>query len=150
MNLSHAPAERPAKPAAPPPTATTGSDESKDEETLVPTAAAGSVRRAGAWLAARGVRADDVVAVCAPDGINVAVTRNAVSSIGAVAVTLSPSSPRRELFAQLCVSGARWLVTTSDLFAQKLEVAVRPSAVAQTFLLGDATASGAQRFNVSG
>lgn len=100
------------------------------------------IRRAAAWLANWGVQAGDVVAVCAPDSIDVAVTRQAVSSIGAIIVTLSPSSPRRELYAQLCVSGARWLVTTPELFTQKLEVAVRPSAVTQTFLIGGAAAGG--------
>jgi acyl-coenzyme A synthetase/AMP-(fatty) acid ligase len=86
-------------------------------------------RRAKAWLAARGVQAGDVVALCAPDSIDVAVTKQAISSIGAVEVTLSPLSSRRDLFAQLCGSGARWLVTTRDLLAQKLEVAARPTAV---------------------
>jgi len=128
----------PAREAAQPQTDTTGLAEDQHEELLLPAAEAEAVRRAGAWLAARGVRAGDVVALCAPDSIDAAVTRDAASSIGAVVVTLSPPSPRRELFAQLCVSGARWLVTTSDLFAQKLEVAVRPSAVAQTFLIGSA------------
>ena len=110
------------------------------------------VGRAGAWLTARGVRAGDVVALCAPDSFDMAVTRYVISLIGAVAVTLSPLSSRRELFAQLCGSGARWLITTCDLFVQKLEVAARPTAVMQTFLTGsaagDATAPGALRFDV--
>ena len=103
-------------------------------------------RRAGTWLAARGVQAGDVVALCAPDSIDVAATKQAISSIGAVEVTLNPLSSRRELFGQLCESGARWLVTTLDLMVQKLEVAARPTAVMQTFLIcsaaGDVTAPG--------
>lgn len=132
------------------PIATAGLAVKQHQEPSLPAARAEAVRRAGAWLADRGVRAGDVVALCAPDSVDVALTRCAASSIGAVVVMLSPSSPRRDLFAQLCVSGARWLVTTSDLYAQKLEVAVRPSAVVQTFLIGSAaaTAPRAQRFDV--
>jgi long-subunit acyl-CoA synthetase (AMP-forming) len=128
-----------AKEATRPPAATAGLAEEKHQGPSVPVAGAVPVRRAGAWLADQGVRAGDVVALCAPDSIDVAITRCAASSIGAIVVMLSPSSPRRDLFAQLCVSGARWLVTTSDLFAQKLEVAVRPSAVVQTFLIANDT-----------
>jgi hypothetical protein len=110
------------------------------------------VCRARAWLAARGVRAGDVVALCAPDSFDMAVTRYVISFIGAVAVTLSPLSSRRDLFARLCGSGARWLITTCDLFVQKLEVAARPTAVMQTFLtgsaVGDAKLPGALRFDV--
>jgi hypothetical protein len=75
---------------------------------------------------------------CAPDSADVAVMKQAISSIGAIEVTLSPLSSPRDLFALLCGSGARWLVTTGDLFAQKLEVAARPTAVMQTFLIGSA------------
>jgi acyl-coenzyme A synthetase/AMP-(fatty) acid ligase len=97
-----------------------------------------ATRQAGAWFAARGVQAGDVVALCAPDRIDVSVMKQAISSIGAVELTLSPLSSRRDLFAQLCGSGARWLVTTCDLLAQKLEVAARPTAVIRTFLIGSA------------
>jgi hypothetical protein len=122
------------------------------EELLLPAGLADTVHRAGAWLSARGIRAGDVVAMCAPDSFDATVTRYAISSTGAVAVTLSPLSSRRELFAQLCGSGARWLVTTSDLFVQKLEVAARPSAVIATFLIGrtadGTTTPGVVRFDV--
>ena len=108
--------------------------------------------RAGAWLATQGVRAGDVVALCAPECTDLALTKYAISSVGAVQVTLSPMSSRRDLYAQLCGSGARWLVTTPDLFEQKLEVAARPTAVMQTFLIGsgagDAAVPGGLRFEV--
>jgi acyl-CoA synthetase (AMP-forming)/AMP-acid ligase II len=88
-----------------------------------------------------------VIALCAPDSFDMAVTRYVISLIGAVAVTLSRLSSRRDLFVRLCGSGARWLITTCDLFVQKLEVAARPTAVMQTLLTGsaagDATAPGA-------
>jgi acyl-CoA synthetase (AMP-forming)/AMP-acid ligase II len=96
---------------------------------------ANAFRSAQSLLVARGVREGDAIALCAPPSIELAAARNAATSIGAVVVTLSPKSPRRELCGQLCRSGARWLVTTSDLFAQKLEVAARPSAVVETFLI---------------
>jgi acyl-CoA synthetase (AMP-forming)/AMP-acid ligase II len=109
--------------------------------------------RAGTWLAAQGVRAGDVVALCAPESRDLALTRYAISSVGAMPVTLSPTSSRRDLCAQLCGSGARWLITTRDLFVQKLEVAARPTAVMHAFLIGsaagDATAPGGLRFAVS-
>jgi 4-coumarate--CoA ligase len=110
------------------------------------------VFRAGTWLAAQGVRAGDVVALCAPESPDLALTNYAISSAGAVPVTLSPTSSRRDLYAQLCESGARWLVTTRDLFVRKLDVAARPTAVMQTFLIGsgagDAAVPGGLRFEV--
>jgi acyl-CoA synthetase (AMP-forming)/AMP-acid ligase II len=99
---------------------------------------AAAARLTEACLAARGVRAGDVIAVCAPDGIEVTATRCAATSMRAIVVTLSPLSPGQDVFSQLCVSGARWLVTTPDLFARKLEAAARPSAVTGTFLIGSA------------
>jgi acyl-coenzyme A synthetase/AMP-(fatty) acid ligase len=102
----------------------------------------GAVRMAGERLAAAGVRAGDVVALCVPDGVELIIALHAAALIGAIPATLSPASPRRELYGRLCRVGARWLVTTSELFAQKLEVAARPTPVIETFLIG--SAAGAQ------
>ena len=91
-----------------------------------------------------------VLALCAPDSIDFFVTCYAASSIGAVIATLNPLSPGQEIFLQLCQSGARWLVTTGELFVPKLEVAARPSAVRVAFLIGAGagTAPSARRFDV--
>jgi acyl-coenzyme A synthetase/AMP-(fatty) acid ligase len=102
----------------------------------------GAVRTAGEWLAAAGVRAGDVIALCVPDSVELIIALHAAAWTGAIPATLSPLSPRRELYRRLCVSGARWLVTTSELFAQKLEAAARPTAVIETFVIG--SAAGAQ------
>jgi len=99
-------------------------------------------------MAERGVTAREVVVLGAPDSIELAVTRYASSSMGAVVVMLSPLSPAGNCLPRLCESGARRLVTTPDLFAQKLEVAARPTAVVQTLLIGSAPTSGVRRFDL--
>jgi acyl-CoA synthetase (AMP-forming)/AMP-acid ligase II len=111
---------------------------------------AAAVREAGAWLATRGVRPDDVLALCAPNSIEFAVTAYAALSAGATLTTVNPVATGEEIAAQLHQTGARWLVTTAGLFAPKLEAAAHASGIAETFVIGAGAeaAPGARRFDV--
>jgi acyl-CoA synthetase (AMP-forming)/AMP-acid ligase II len=109
-----------------------------------------AVREAGAWLAARGVRPGDVLALCAPNSIEFAVTAYAALSAGAILTMVNPIATGEEIVHHLRQTGACWLVTTADLFVPKLEAAALASGIADTFLIGaDAEAApGARRFDV--
>ena len=95
-----------------------------------------AVRAAGAWLAASGVRAGDVLALCAPNSIEFVLTWYAASSIGAVVTTVNPISADREIAGQLRLSQAHWLVTTAELALGKLQKAARTAEVVETFIVG--------------
>jgi len=109
---------------------------------------AAAVRGTGGWLAAQGVRAGDVLALCAPNSIEFAVTWYAASSAGAILTTVNPLASGGEIVRQLGQTGARWLVTTVGLFAPKLEAAAREAGIAGTFVIGAGAeaAPGARRF----
>jgi acyl-CoA synthetase (AMP-forming)/AMP-acid ligase II/NAD(P)-dependent dehydrogenase (short-subunit alcohol dehydrogenase family) len=111
---------------------------------------AAAVRGAGAWLAAQGVRQGDVLALCAPNSIEFAVTSYAALSAGAILTTVNPIATGEEIGHQLRQTGACWLITTADLFAPKLEAVARASGIAETFVIGtNAEATpGARRFEV--
>jgi acyl-CoA synthetase (AMP-forming)/AMP-acid ligase II len=95
-----------------------------------------AVEEGGSWLAAQGVRAGDVLALCSPNSIEFVLTWYATSSIGAVVTTVNPMSQDAEIVHQLRRSRARWLVTTGELFTLKFDAAARDSAIKQTFLIG--------------
>lgn len=97
---------------------------------------ADAVREGGSWLAAQGVRAGDVLALCSPNSIEFVLTWYAASSIGAVVTTVNPMSQDAEIVHQLRQSSARWLVTTGELFTLKFDAAARASGIEQTFLIG--------------
>jgi acyl-CoA synthetase (AMP-forming)/AMP-acid ligase II len=113
---------------------------------------AAAVWEAGAWLTARGVRPGDVLALCAPNSIEFAVTTYAASSAGAILTTVNPIATGEEIVHQLRQTRARWVVTTPGLFAPKLEAAALASGIAGTFVIGADTevTPGAQRFEVLG
>ena len=95
-----------------------------------------AVRRVGTGLANCGVGARDVVALCAPNSIDFVVGWFAASSIGAVVTTLNPSSTQEEIIQQLRRSGASWLITTADLYADKAGAAAESSGIEETFVIG--------------
>ncbi|HEX3514693.1 MAG TPA: SDR family NAD(P)-dependent oxidoreductase [Trebonia sp.] len=97
---------------------------------------AAAVADGGAWLASRGVRAGDVLALCSPNSIEFVVTWYAASSIGAVVTPVNPVSQETEIVHQLRLARAHWLVTTGELFAAKLEAAARAAGIDETFLVG--------------
>ena len=112
---------------------------------------AAAVRGTGAWLAAQGVRPGDVLALCAPNSIEFAVTAYAALSAGAILTTVNPIASRGEIVHQLRQTRARWLVTTAGLFAPKLEGAARESGIHESFVIGAGAgaAPGARRFEVA-
>jgi acyl-CoA synthetase (AMP-forming)/AMP-acid ligase II/NAD(P)-dependent dehydrogenase (short-subunit alcohol dehydrogenase family) len=111
---------------------------------------AAAVRGTGAWLAAQGVRPGDVLALCAPNSIEFAVTSYAALSAGAILTTVNPIASREEIVDQLRQTGTHWLVTTDGLFAPKLEGAARESGIAETFVISDGAEAtpGARRLEV--
>ena len=118
---------------------------------------AASVSKVAAGLAARGVQAGDVLAMCAPNSIEFIVTLYAAMSIGAIVTTALPVVSREEIVRELQASRARWLVTTVELFEQKLEAAARAARIVETFVIGamaephpNATPFGSVRANVGG
>jgi len=96
------------------------------------------VRRVGAGLAAHGVRAGDVVALCAPNSIEFVVAWYAASTVGATLTTLNPAFRGEEITQLLRQARARWLVTSAELFEEKMHLCAVAAGVHQTFVLGAA------------
>ena len=87
---------------------------------------AAAVQTLAARLAGQGVRPGDVLALCAPNSIEFAVTLYAASAAGATVATISPQLTSQEIADQLRRTGARWLVTAAE-----------PVEHAEAFLIGD-------------
>jgi acyl-CoA synthetase (AMP-forming)/AMP-acid ligase II len=99
-----------------------------------------AVREVGAGLSARGLRHGDVLALCAPNSIEFAVTWFAAASIGAIVTTVNPQCTRDEIARQLRQTGARWLVTTAGPTGQKLRGVAAETAITETIMIGDSAA----------
>lgn len=99
---------------------------------------ADAVREVTGGLAARGVGAGDVVALCAPNSIEFVVSWLATSSAGAVVTTINPLSTSEEITRQLRQVNARWLVTTARLYEQRLADCARASGVIDSVVIGPA------------
>jgi acyl-CoA synthetase (AMP-forming)/AMP-acid ligase II len=95
-----------------------------------------AVRRVGTGLANCGVGATDVVALCAPNSIDFVVSWYAASSIGAIVTTINPLSTGEEIVRHLRRSGARWLITTAELFAEKAGAVAAACGISETFVIG--------------
>jgi acyl-CoA synthetase (AMP-forming)/AMP-acid ligase II len=105
---------------------------------------AASVRRAAAGLAARGLAAGDVLALCSPNRPEFAVACYAAMAAGAVVTTVNPLAPPGEIAGQLLRSGARWLVITAAAWERGGREAAAAARVRETFVFG--TADGATAF----
>jgi acyl-CoA synthetase (AMP-forming)/AMP-acid ligase II len=106
---------------------------------------ADSVDGAARWLAGAGVRPGDVVALCAPSGIDFVIAWYAAALAGAVITAVNPVLPEEELASHFQRSGTRWLITTENLFASKLAaVAGQVPGLAGSFVLGAGPADGAR------
>ena len=79
------------------------------------------VRRVGAGLAAHGVQPGDVVALCAPNSIEFVVAWYAASMVGATLTTLNPAFRGEEITQLLRQARTRWLVTSVELFEEKID-----------------------------
>ena len=99
-----------------------------------------TVRQVGAGLAALGVLPGEVLALCAPNSIEFVVTWYAATSIGAIVTTVNPACTTEEIAHQLRQSGATRLVTTAELYEEKLNGAARSSEIVESYLIGRADA----------
>jgi acyl-CoA synthetase (AMP-forming)/AMP-acid ligase II len=96
------------------------------------------VRRVSAGLAAHGVQPGDVVALCAPNSIEFVVAWYAASMAGAILTTVNPAFHGEEITQLLRQARARWLVTSAELFEEKVRLCAVAAGVRQTFVLGAA------------
>lgn len=100
-----------------------------------------TVRQAAAGLASRGVAKGDVLGLCAPNSADFVITYYAASSAGAAITTLNPLSTASDIARQLGDAGARWLVTTAELLAEKGPAAV-PPGIQEIFVIGEGAQQG--------
>jgi acyl-CoA synthetase (AMP-forming)/AMP-acid ligase II/NAD(P)-dependent dehydrogenase (short-subunit alcohol dehydrogenase family) len=99
---------------------------------------AAQARQAAAGLRARGVAGGDVLGLCSPNSPDFVVAYYAAAFAGATVTTLNPASTGREMAVQLADSGARWLVTTPEVFQDKAGKAAADAGVRETFVHGEA------------
>ncbi len=97
---------------------------------------AGSVRRAAAGLAARGVAHGDTLALCSPNSPEFAVAYYAALAAGARITTVNPLAPAGDIARQLTHSGARWLITTAELAQGSAGQAADTAGICETFAFG--------------
>jgi acyl-CoA synthetase (AMP-forming)/AMP-acid ligase II len=90
------------------------------------------VRSLAAGLAARGVGAGDVVAICAPNTPEYAVVFHAVAALGGVVTTVNPAYTAEEMAFQLRNAGAK-LAIVAGPFAERAREAGAP----EVLVLGD-------------
>jgi acyl-CoA synthetase (AMP-forming)/AMP-acid ligase II len=101
---------------------------------------AGTVQRAAAGLAWRGLRPRDVVGVYVPDAICYALACHAISAAGGIPSPVSSQLSIPEIAGQLADCGARMLLTAEPLASAALAAADR-SWVRQVVAFGDAPAA---------
>lgn len=92
-----------------------------------------AVRHAAAGLAARGLRAGDVFALCSPNLPEFAVAFHAVATLGGAVTTLNPLLTEEEIAAQLADSGARGVLTVLPLL-EKVQAAAERSGVEEILI----------------
>jgi acyl-CoA synthetase (AMP-forming)/AMP-acid ligase II/NAD(P)-dependent dehydrogenase (short-subunit alcohol dehydrogenase family) len=99
---------------------------------------AAQARQAAAGLRARGLAGGDVLGLCSPNSPEFVIAYYAAAFAGATVTTLNPASTGREMAVQLADSGARWLVTTPEVFQDKGRQAAADAGVRETFVHGEA------------
>ncbi|MFC4032597.1 SDR family NAD(P)-dependent oxidoreductase [Streptomyces polygonati] len=99
---------------------------------------AAQVRQAAAALRARGVAGGDVLGLCSPNSPEFVVAYYAASLAGATVTTMNPIVTGHEMTTQLADSGARWLVTSPEVFQDKGRKAAADVGVQEAFVLGEA------------
>jgi acyl-CoA synthetase (AMP-forming)/AMP-acid ligase II len=90
------------------------------------------IRSLAAGLAARGIGAGDVVAICAPNTPEYAVVFHAVAALGGVVTTVNPAYTAEEMGFQLRNAEAR-LAIVAEPFAERAREAGAP----EVLVLGD-------------
>lgn len=96
-----------------------------------------AIRRVAAGLQAHGVAKGDVLALCAPNGLEFVITYFAAASAGAVITTMNPAATGHDIASQLTSAGASFLVTTPELFAEKGKLAAAEAGVRESFVFGE-------------
>jgi acyl-CoA synthetase (AMP-forming)/AMP-acid ligase II len=105
----------------------------------------GAVRRGAAGFAAHGLAKGDVVALCSPNRPEFVIAYYAALAAGGVVTAASPMATGADLAGQLRSSGARWMVTTPELYEQKASDAATAAQLREVFVFGAGT--GATPFN---
>jgi acyl-CoA synthetase (AMP-forming)/AMP-acid ligase II len=94
------------------------------------------VKRVAGGLAALGVQPRDVVALCAPNGVEFVIGWYAASSLGAIVTTLNPILAGEEMTHLLRQAGARWLLAGAALFEARLRDCARAAGIRHTVTFG--------------
>ena len=97
-----------------------------------------AVRRVAAGLQAHGVTKGDVLALCSPNRSEFVITYFAAATAGAIITTMNPVATGHDIATQLVSAGARWLVTTPELFEEKGRQAAAEARVRESFVFGEA------------
>src|SRR5262245_19659597 len=97
---------------------------------------ANGVERVSAELARRSLRKGDVLALLAPNSLEVPLAFQAVLHAGGVVTTINPLSTCAEIATQLADSRARFCLTT-DALAEKTLEAARGTNVEEIFTTGE-------------
>ncbi|MDP8932224.1 MAG: AMP-binding protein [Actinomycetota bacterium] len=97
-----------------------------------------AVRRGAAGLAAHGVVKGDVLALCSPNRPEFVIAYYAAAAAGAVITTINPMATGPDLARQLGHAGARWLITTPELYEEKAGGAAAAVGVREVFVFGAA------------
>jgi acyl-CoA synthetase (AMP-forming)/AMP-acid ligase II len=101
---------------------------------------AGTVQRAAAGLAWRGLRPRDVVGVYVPDAASYVLACHSIAAAGGIPSPVSSQLSISDIAGQLADCGARMLLTAQPLAAAALAAADR-SWVRQVIAFGDAPAA---------
>ena len=102
---------------------------------------ADSVQRWHTCLRGRRTGSGEVIAVCAPNTLDFIVAMYGAMSTGAAVTPLNPMATVGEIERHLSRSGARGVITTASLYAEKVHTAARSANVPQTYVIDDAAAS---------
>jgi acyl-CoA synthetase (AMP-forming)/AMP-acid ligase II len=97
-----------------------------------------AVRRATAGFAAQGVAKGDVVVLCSPNRPEFVIAYYAALAAGGVVTTINPMVTAAELGGQLNSAGARWMVTTLELFELTARDAAATAQLREVFVFGAA------------
>lgn len=94
-------------------------------------------RRAASWLARKGFRKGDIVAIVSPNVPEYAIAFHAAALLGGVVTTANPLYTAGELAHQLRDTGAKYVVTIPPLL-DKTRAAAKGGTVRETFVFGEA------------
>src|SRR5215470_12622246 len=104
-----------------------------------------SVTRLRTGLVSLGLRPSDRVGIMVPNQVEFPLAWLSVIDAGAVAVPLNPTYTRREIEFILGDTGAKWLITTSELLSKHETATFAPVPGSHVVVAGDAV-PGTHRF----